>query len=50
MVDWGAHAAESVKVFCAARIRAMRLQFVKVSFHNPDYIFELKHDGVFAEP
>ena len=27
------------------RIRPMRLRLVKESFNNPDYIFELKHDG-----
>src|SRR5215469_10375148 len=27
------------------RIRPMRLRLVKEPFDNPDYIFELKHDG-----
>ena len=27
------------------RIRPMRLRLVKEAFDNPDYIFELKHDG-----
>jgi ATP-dependent DNA ligase len=31
--------------FVLPRIRPMRLRLVKEPFDNPDYVFELKHDG-----
>jgi hypothetical protein len=39
---------ESQRKLVLPRIQPMRLRLIKQAFDNPEYLFELKHDGLGA--